>query len=88
MSQWNPDWVMKPGETLKDHMDEDGVTVNAVAKLCDLSPETIVGILDGSVAIDAGIACRLETGTDIPAGLWLNLQRIFNEGLAAGKTVL
>lgn len=88
MSRWDPDWVVKPGDFLKDWIDENGMTATAVATVCDLPIETITGLLDGSVAIDAGTAGRLADGTNIPVGLWLNLQRIFNEGVAAGKKVI
>lgn len=88
MSRWDPDWVVKPGDFLKEWIDENGMSSAAVANVCDLSPEVVEGLLNGSVAIDAGIASRLANGTSIPVGLWLNLQRIFNEGVAAGKKVI
>ncbi len=88
MSRWDPDWVVKPGDTLKEWIDENGMSMVAVAAVCDLTPEVLAGVVDGSKAIDAGIAFRLSKGTSIPVGMWLNLQRIFNEGLAAGKKVM
>lgn len=85
MSRWDPDWVVKPGDFLQEWIDENGMSTSAVATVCSLPPETVAGVLEGSVAIDASIACRLADGTSIPVGMWLNLQRIFNEGVAAGK---
>ncbi len=85
MSRWDPDWVIIPGATLKEWMDENGMELRALATVSGLSVETLTGILNGSVGIDAGSASRLADATSIPPGLWLNLQRIYQEGLAAGK---
>lgn len=85
---WNPDWVMKPGEHLQESMDEDGVTLGAAATACGLSAETLQAVLDASVEITPPIAKGLQRGTNIPEGMWLNLERIYREGLAAGKKVI
>lgn len=86
--RWDPDWVMKPGEHLQEWMDEDGITMLAAASVCGLSVDTIFGVLDASVQITPSVAKGLERGTNIPEGMWLNLERIYREGLAAGKKVI
>lgn len=44
------------------------------------------GVEAGTEPIDDQIAAALAHGTQIPATLWLNLERIFRAGLAEGKT--
>lgn len=82
---YDPDWVIKPGEHLLDSMNEDGITRESAASVCGLPVETIDGVLDASVRITPGIARGLAQGTGIPDGMWLNLERIYRDGLAAGK---
>lgn len=84
--RFDPDWVISPGETLRDWLDENGLTPRVAARACGLSPETFDGILRGTARIVPGIADKLQRGTMISARLWLNLERAYREGLAAGKT--
>lgn len=86
--KFDPDWVISPGETLRDWMEENGLgrMEHAVAQTCGrMSDEMFQGILDGKTKITPDIAKALEHGTAIPAQLWLNLERAFRDGLAAGK---
>jgi HTH-type transcriptional regulator/antitoxin HigA len=82
---FDPDWVVSPGETLRDWLDENGLSARVGARACRLSPETFDGILRGTARIVPGVADKLESGTMIPARLWLNLERAYRDGLAAGK---
>ncbi len=84
---FDPDWVIKPGETLREWMEERKLSPRLMSTICGrIPPETIEGILDGTVEITPGIADWLQLGTDIPARLWLNLERIYRAGLDAGKS--
>jgi HTH-type transcriptional regulator / antitoxin HigA len=83
---FDPDWVISPGETLRDWIEENGLTVRSTATVCGRMPvEELQRILDGTRRITPTVAAKLAAGTQIPARLWLNLERQFRQGLAEGK---
>jgi plasmid maintenance system antidote protein VapI len=91
--KWDPDWVISPGEILREWMQENGFVLGTrlllkpVATACGrMDPERLQKILDGKVKLRKDDAQRLWAGTGIPASLWLNLERAFRQGLAKGKT--
>jgi HTH-type transcriptional regulator/antitoxin HigA len=83
--RFDPDWVISPGETLREWIDENGLSVKSTATICRLRPIEIEGVLRGSRKITPRIANGLHAGTQISARLWLNLERAYRDGLAAGK---
>lgn len=90
--KWNPDWVISPGETLRDWMEENGfvsgkrLLVKPVATACGRMPvERLERILSGKQRITTVDAAKLAAGTGISPRLWLNLERAFRQGLAEGK---
>lgn len=83
--RFDPDWVIAPGETLREWMEENHLHPRAAALTCGRMPlELFEGILAGEVAITPNVAEGLAR-TGIPARLWLNLERAYRLGLAAGK---
>ena len=84
---FDPDWVISPGETLRDWIEENGLTVRSTATVCGrMDPKELQRILDGVRHVTPKVAEKLAYGTGIPARLWLNLERQFRKGLAEGKT--
>lgn len=84
---FNPDWVIHPGETLREWREDNHLPVTAAAVTCAHMPVDLYrGIEAGTESIDEQVAAGLAHGTGIPASLWLNLERIFRAGLAEGKT--
>jgi plasmid maintenance system antidote protein VapI len=84
---FDPDWVVKPGETLREWIDENHLTVRAVAGMCGrMKPDRLQRIIDGKQRITRDDARRLQAATNIPATLWLKLELAYRAGLAAGKT--
>ena len=84
---FNPDWVVHPGSVLREWREENHLPVAAAAVTCARMPVLLyLEIEDGQQPIDDKIAAALAHGTGIPATLWLNLERIFRAGLAAGKS--
>ena len=93
MTEWNRDWVISPGETLRDWMEENGfmlgdrLLVKPVATACGRMPvEKLQRILDGKQHITPVLAAQLAAGTGISPRLWLNLEHAFRQGLKEGKT--
>ena len=84
---FNPDWVVHPGETLREWREENHLPATAAATACAGMPLWLYsGIEAGTEPIDDQVAAGLAHGTGIPATLWLNLERIFRAGLAQGNT--
>ncbi len=82
---FDPDWVISPGETLREWIEENGLTPHVTATACGLRPVEVEGVLRASRKITPRIAAGLQRGTDIPAQLWLNLERAYRNGLTRGK---
>lgn len=83
---WNPNWVVRPGATLKEEIDERGLSVRMTASLCGLEPSVVQGVIDGepiTLTIAKGLA-----HLGMSARFWQNLERNYREGLAAGKKEL
>lgn len=84
--RFDPDWVVKPGETLKEWIEENGLTVRSTATTCGrMDPDRLQRIIDGKQRITHTDAARLAHGTGISERLWLNLERAYRAGLKAGK---
>lgn len=82
---FDPDWTIKPGETLREWIEENGLTVRSTAVACGrMDPMRLQGILDGK-AITQEDAERLAHGTGIPARLWRALERRYRADLRAGR---
>jgi len=75
-----------PGETLReDLMEPYGLSGNALAKILDVPPNRITGIVAGRRAITADTALRLERAFGVSAQFWLNLQTQFDLETAQGS---
>lgn len=84
---FDPDWVIHPGATLREWREENGLGESSAATCCGRMPvEQYREIEAGKRKITRPIAAALEHGTQIPASLWLNLERTFRTGLKLGKT--
>lgn len=85
--EFNPDWTIRPGATLADWMEENGLAVKSASTACArMPPERFQGILDGKHEITEVDAEALAYGTGIPAYLWLNLEHRYRADLKAGRT--
>lgn len=85
MAEFDPDWVVKPGATLQEWIEENGLSERVTANLCGIELRDFQGILSGRRRITKPVAAKLAQGTQIPAKLWLNLERAYRAGLAAGE---
>lgn len=85
---FDPDWVVHPGATLDDWMDEHERPWYTLC-LADgpgcIPARTVYRVLFGEEPIDRDLAERLHLRTGISTDLWLNLEKTFRAGLAAGK---
>ncbi len=81
-SQFRPDYVVPPGETLLEALEERGMTQAELAERTGRPKKTINGIVQGKVAITPETALQFERVLSIPAGFWSNLQRQYEETVA------
>lgn len=80
------DWTVKPGATLREWIDETGLTVRSTATVCGrMDPQRLQRIIDGKQRITKDDAARLQAGTQIPATFWLNFERRYRADLRAGR---
>jgi plasmid maintenance system antidote protein VapI len=82
---FDPDYVVAPGETLREWFDDVGLPLS-VAALYGIDERTLQRIFDGKQKITPAIAQRLCNLTHVGAPFWLALEQNFRVGLAAGKT--
>ena len=88
---FKPDWVVAPGGTLQDWMDENKLSVGALAVACygqankAATMQLIQDVLDRK-PLTIEHARALQRGTFIKASFWLALETNYRAGLAAGLT--
>ena len=74
-NEYFPDYAIPPGDTLQE-------SINCLfADRCGLEPEIIDGIISGRMPITKDIADTLEKCLDVPARLWMNLEKNYEETL-------
>src|SRR6266513_905104 len=79
---WQPASSVAPGEILEEALEDRGMTQAELARRMDRPIKTINEIVKAKAGITAETALQLELVLDIPASFWLNLERLYAEGLA------
>jgi plasmid maintenance system antidote protein VapI len=83
---FDPDWCVAPGETLREWIEESGLSVRSTATICGRMPvERMEAIIAGDEPITDVDAEALAHGTGIPDRHWLALERFYRQGLAEGR---
>lgn len=75
------DYAVPPGETLRELLDERGLTQRDLARRADLSPKHVNRLLQGLVPLSADVAQRLEHVTGTPARIWNQLEANYRSDL-------
>lgn len=73
------DWVLHPGEIIKEHLEELGVSSEDFQKSTGVSSDTLNQVLDGSKEITPHMAEALEMYFGCPEAFWLKLQENYEE---------
>jgi len=73
-NEYCPDYLVPPGEVLKEHLEHAGLTQTELAERASLPIGAIDGIIDGELSITMGIANRFERVLNCPEHFWLNLE--------------
>ena len=79
-TKFEPDYVVAPGETLLEVLEEKGMTQVELARRTGLTAKHVNQIVKGQASITAETATKLERATAVPARVWLGLQATYDEG--------
>ena len=75
------DFAVPPGETLRELLEERGVSQRDLARRADLSAKHVNKLLQGLVPLSADVAMRLERVTGTPARIWNRLEADYRSDL-------
>ncbi len=66
-----------PGATMKEQLNDRGMSQSEFAARMDMSEKHISKLINGEVQLTPEMAVRLETVLGIPAKFWNNLEAIY-----------
>ena len=70
-----------PGATIKEQLDDRGMSQKEFASRMGMSEKHISHLINGSVQLTPDVAYRLELVLGMPASFWSNLEAIYREKL-------
>ena len=73
-----------PGETIKEQLEYQEMSVESFAEQMGLSSKDTENLLNGNMELDLPIAIQLENILGPPVSFWLNLEKIYRDKLAKG----
>jgi len=83
--EFEPDYAISPGETLKEVMESLNMAQKELAIRTGLTVQSLNRIFKGDQPISYETANKLELATGVPARMWNNLEAQFREQLAKAK---
>jgi HTH-type transcriptional regulator/antitoxin HigA len=83
--QYNPPIAFHPGETLAEKLQEMGMSIKEFAVRTNKPEKTIIAVMNGKSSLTPDMAVSFENVTKIPARMWMNLQRAYDEYVARKK---
>jgi len=84
-NEYVPQTVTHPGVTLKEKLDELGMSQKEFAVRTGKPEQTIVKVIDSKSALTPDMAVKFESVLGIPAPFWLNRQQNYDEAVARLK---
>lgn len=84
-TEYAPDSVSPPGETLLETLEVIGMTQAELATRMGRPKKTINEIIKGKTAITPETALQLEMALDIPASFWNERERKYQEAMARAE---
>lgn len=70
-----------PGATIKEQIDDRGMTQKELASRMEMSEKHISNLINGEVHLTPEVAMKLEFVLGVPASYWNNLEAIYREKL-------
>ena len=74
VARFDPDYVVVPGETLSEVLENQGMSQAELARRTGLSPKHINQIVSGEAPISPETALKFEPVTRMPARFWTQLE--------------
>src|SRR5690606_28531390 len=68
--KYEPDFAVAPGETLKEVLEDLGMSQAELATRTGLSPKHVNQVIQGHVGLTPDMAARLEPVVGVPARIW------------------
>lgn len=75
MTMFNPP---HPGGLIAEYLEDNDVSLRALARNLDVSPSALSKVTTGKTAISPEMALKLEAGLGIAARLWLAMQATYD----------
>lgn len=79
---FTPDWVLPPGETIADLLEERDWTQTQLAERLGYTEAQVRQLIDGEIAISAETARKLVEIFGSTADFWLKLEAIYRSQLS------
>lgn len=86
--EFDPRWVVPPGATIRDCLEEQGITPKVAAHRMGMSPTFFERLLNGEEAITETIAASLSMEIGGDPDFWLNREENYRSDLRAGKRLV
>ncbi len=77
--EFDPDYAIPPGVTLVEVMVSLKMNQKELAERSSLTEQTLIRIVKGEQPISQETANRLELVTQVPTGVWNNLEAQYRE---------
>lgn len=81
-----PDYIIPPGETLRETIEELGMTQKELALRAELTPQSVSRIIKGEQTISYETAHKFEKVTGVPAHFWNALEAQYRENVIKNDT--
>ena len=79
------DFIIHPGETIKEVIEEKNMTQEELAIRTGFSPKHVSEVVNGKKGISPSFAKSLEYVLGMPASFWINLQGIYDKEILEYK---
>src|SRR5579862_427498 len=73
-SEFQPDYAVHPGETLRDTLKAKHMTLQSLAQKTGIARRSLLEIVNEKRSIDVDVAERLFQALGVPVSFWLNMQ--------------
>ena len=84
--RWTPEWVVLPGEIIREKFAEMGLTQKAAAEAMGVAQPQLSAVVNGGTGITARWALRLERLTGVSAETWMGLQMGYDLGVERARS--
>ena len=85
MTEYKPDYVTPPGDTLREVLAEYGMTPREFAERLRRPASEVRGVLSGRIPIVQSMAMALQAETGIPMTFWLAREAAYRASLEKGE---